>query len=116
MLWRVPYVNVQFCEQASQKFWRGARPGAIHQPDQPRLFVFFALGVHRFNDPIGEDHEPLVRAQAGRARLVNGLRQNSQRDSPGFKPLDGAGALPENRRVVSGVDVDDFAGHRIEFR
>ena len=116
MLRRVAHVGVEFREQPAQKFRRRARPGAIHQPDKPRLFVFLTAGVDRFDYSIGEDDEPVVRAQLARARLMYCLWQNSQRDSPCLEPLDGSGALPENRRVVSGVDVDDVAGHRIKFR
>jgi hypothetical protein len=56
MLWRVAYVRVQFREQTSQKFWRSARRGAINQPDKPRFFVFFILGVDCFNYSIGKNN------------------------------------------------------------
>ena len=76
---------------------------------------FFILFVESFDHPIGIKNQSVARPQFDRTRLVADRTINSERHSPHFKFFKRAVRAPENRRIVTGVDVAKAPRLRIVF-
>src|SRR5438105_278447 len=97
--------EVEIDHNPAKQFGRRCRCARLQNRQQPLFPVFLIAIVHRFDQPVGKDDEPIAALQTNRARLVHRRLLNPQRQSAGLQAFDPSRGAAQNRYIVSCIDV-----------
>ena len=104
----IAYKPIQVRKQTLQKLrWRSICC-VIHYSEQFLLPVFLIVPIESLHDSIGEDDQIISRIQAGPCYLVGNTLGNPQRDASHLQAFDRPGSSPQNRCIVSRINMHDW--------